>query len=265
MPGLFLRQAGHHAASNFTVPAMTGPASGSHSDADGARVLSRLRALHCRMLLQLEEMFSDKLGRRFSGGAYRTFLLELYLAEQEGSATFQSCLATGEPPANTHRRSAELAKSGILQRMPDSNDHRRINLSLAPKFRQALDELMDRIVSTPDRPSAGETGETGRKAQSRSVSRLGIDAIRQDKTATVLRGKVISGGRIVMPAHVRHMLGLRNGDHVRFELSNGEVRILPDLHALRLIQQYLRRVVPSDRPASSELIAQRRLEASNGG
>jgi DNA-binding MarR family transcriptional regulator len=193
VPGLFLRQAGHHAASNFTVPAMTGPASGSHSDADGARA-QPIESFALQNAASAGGNVFRQAGTSLFGGAYRTFLLELYLAEQEGSATFQSCLATGEPPANTHRRSAELAKSGILQRMPDSNDHRRINLSLAPKFRQALDELMDRIVSTPDRPSAGETGETGRKAQSRSVSRLGIDAIRQDKTATVLRGKVISGG-----------------------------------------------------------------------
>ncbi|NKJ00392.1 AbrB/MazE/SpoVT family DNA-binding domain-containing protein [Novosphingobium sp. SG707] len=244
---------------------MTDPAPNIHIDADRVHGIRRLRALHCRMLLQLEEMFSGKLGRRFSGGTYRTFLLELYLAEHEGTATFQSCLATGEPPANTHRRSAELAKCGILQRVPDSGDHRRINLSLAPKVRQTLDEVMDRIVSAPAQPSADGTGEIGRKAQSRSSSRVGIHAIRQEKAVTVLRGRVIAGGRIALPAPVRDVLGLRNGDHVRFELSDGEVRILPDRHALRLIQQHLRGVAPLDGPASCELIARRRLEASHGG
>lgn len=247
------------------VPAMTGPAPDAHSDADGVRGLRRLRALHCRMLLQLEEMFSGRLGRRFSGGTYRTFLLELYLAEQEGTATFQSCLATGEPPANTHRRSAELAKCGILQRVPDKGDHRRINLSLAPKVRQALDEVMDRIVSAPAPPSADGTGEIGQAAQSRSSPCLGIDTVRQEMAPAVLRGRVVAGGRIALPAPVRHVLGLRNGDHVRFELSGGEVRIQSDRHALRLIQEQLRSLAPLDRPASCELIARRRLEASRGG
>lgn len=223
---------------------MTSLAPDAQPDPAAGIRLARLRAMHCQMLLRIDEMFASKLGRRLSGSPYRTFLLELYLSEQEGRSTFQSCLSTSEPPANAHRRSAELAKLGVVLREPDSADHRRVNLRLAPGVRFALDEVMDRI--TPTMPAPGTAATSPAKAIS------------------VLRSRLIAGGRIALPGHFRHALGLHNGGKVLLELHGSEVRIRSDDGALRMVQEHLRSFAPRQGLASLALIAGRRSEAAHG-
>lgn len=205
---------------------------------------ARLRVMHCQMLLRIDEMLASKLGRRLSGSPYRTFLLELYLSEQAGRSTFQSCLSTSEPPANAHRRSAELAKLGAVLREPDSTDHRRINLSLALGVRLALDEVMDRVSPTMPASAAEATSPA--------------------KVISVLRSRLIAGGRIALPGHFRHALGLHNGGKVLLELHGSEVRIRSDDGVLRMVQEHLRSFAPLHGLASLALIAARRSEASDG-
>jgi len=78
----------------------------------------------------------------------------------------------------------------------------------------------------------------------------------------ILRGKVIAGGRVALPADFRRSLGLQNGDTVLFELNGDEVRIRPARSALRRVQERLRAFAPSDGLVSDELIAERRAEAA---
>lgn len=78
----------------------------------------------------------------------------------------------------------------------------------------------------------------------------------------VVRGKVIAGGRVALPADIRRALGLQNGDTVLFEMQGDEVRIRPARSALRRVQERLRTFAPKDGLVSDELIADRRAEAS---
>ena len=75
-----------------------------------------------------------------------------------------------------------------------------------------------------------------------------------------IRGKVIAGGRVALPADIRRTLGLQNGDAVYFELDGDGVKIRPAHAALRRIQDRLQAFAPKKGLVSDELIAERRAE-----
>ncbi len=77
----------------------------------------------------------------------------------------------------------------------------------------------------------------------------------------VERGKLISGGRLQIPAHVRRELGLKDGDCVVMETVDGELRVRPYRDVLAEITVSLRRYIPEGVSLSDELIADRRAEA----
>ena len=77
-----------------------------------------------------------------------------------------------------------------------------------------------------------------------------------------MKGKVVEGGRIILPAQFRRSLGLEKGDTVLIELHDDELRVRPARAALRRLQAKLRALGPSDRLASDELVAERRAEAA---
>ena len=74
------------------------------------------------------------------------------------------------------------------------------------------------------------------------------------------KGKVVEGGRIILPAQFRRSLGLEKGDTVLIELHDDELRVRPARAALRRLQAKLRALGPSDVLASDELVAERRAE-----
>jgi AbrB family looped-hinge helix DNA binding protein len=76
-----------------------------------------------------------------------------------------------------------------------------------------------------------------------------------------VRGKVVDGGRVVVPARFRKAMGLVPGDTVLFELEGDELRVRAASSALRRIQNKLKAIAPKDRNLSDELIAERRAEA----
>ena len=80
----------------------------------------------------------------------------------------------------------------------------------------------------------------------------------------VVKGKVVEGGRIIVPATFRKELGLSKGDTIFMELDDGELRVRPARSALRRIQDKLRSLRPKDQLVSEELIVERRAEAENG-
>lgn len=234
-------------------------------DPYGEFELAQTRAAHCRMLLRLDSMLTDKLGRRLAGTPYLSFLLELYLAELEGKPTFQSCMATDEPPANTHRRAAELAKLGALRREADPNDHRRVSLRLETKIREVLDQAMDRLMARQTFPVASPLACSPAPTERRKFGRrFDIDASVQEAGGTSLQGKVTAGGRIVLPAAIRRSLDLQTGDAVTFELDHDELRIRPTRKLLGMVQERLRMFAPAMGLASADLIAMRRIEAADG-
>jgi len=77
----------------------------------------------------------------------------------------------------------------------------------------------------------------------------------------VQRGKIVSGGRLLVPAEFRRVLGLSDGDAVVMEVSDNELHVRPIKSALRRIQHDLRRYASAPGSVADELIADRRAEA----
>ena len=77
----------------------------------------------------------------------------------------------------------------------------------------------------------------------------------------VERGKLVSGGRLQIPARVRRELGLKDGDSVVMETVDGELRVRPYRDALARAQAIVRQYIPEGVSLSEELIADRRAEA----
>ena len=76
-----------------------------------------------------------------------------------------------------------------------------------------------------------------------------------------IKGKVVEGGRIIIPSSFRQSMGLVKGDTVFMELHGDELRVRPARSALRRIQAKYRALAPSEGLVSDELIAERRAEA----
>ncbi len=79
------------------------------------------------------------------------------------------------------------------------------------------------------------------------------------------RSKIISGGRIQVPADLRRSLGLEDGDTVIMEIKDNELRIRSQREAIRRVQELLKPYGPKDGETllSDELIADRRAESEN--
>lgn len=75
------------------------------------------------------------------------------------------------------------------------------------------------------------------------------------------RGRLVSGGRLQIPARVRRELGLKDGDAVIMETVKGELRVRPYRDVLAGIQARLRKYIPESMSLADELIADRRAEA----
>jgi AbrB family looped-hinge helix DNA binding protein len=76
------------------------------------------------------------------------------------------------------------------------------------------------------------------------------------------RGRIVSGGRLQIPADVRKELGLADGDNVRLEVVDGELRVRSYQAVIKAIQAEVRRYVPEGVNLADELIADRRAEAA---
>jgi AbrB family looped-hinge helix DNA binding protein len=80
----------------------------------------------------------------------------------------------------------------------------------------------------------------------------------------VQRGKLVSGGRLQVPADIRRLLGLNDGDPVTMEVVDGELHVRPYREVLARVQARFRAQLPLGvTPAQviDEFIAERRAEA----
>ena len=81
---------------------------------------------------------------------------------------------------------------------------------------------------------------------------------------TAIVTKIGEGGRIVVPARYRKVLGLETGDQVMLVLGEGEVRLFSPARAAERARALVRRYVPKDKSLANELLAERREEATRG-
>ena len=79
----------------------------------------------------------------------------------------------------------------------------------------------------------------------------------------VQRGKLVSGGRIQIPAEIRKQLALTDGDTMLIEVIDGEVHLRPQRDAIRRVQERMRKYVVEGRSIVDEFIAERREAAQN--
>lgn len=71
------------------------------------------------------------------------------------------------------------------------------------------------------------------------------------------------GGRIVIPAAYREVLGVKDGGTVVLRLENGEVRLTSKVADIRRAQELVARYVPEGISLVDDLIAERRRETRN--
>ena len=73
--------------------------------------------------------------------------------------------------------------------------------------------------------------------------------------------KIGEGGRLVIPAAYRTILGLKPGDEVLLVLGDEELRIFSPRQAITRAQTLVRNYIPEGRNLSEELIRERREES----
>jgi len=79
---------------------------------------------------------------------------------------------------------------------------------------------------------------------------------------TAYKGRIVSGGRLQLPADVRKELGLADGDDVRMEVVDGELRVRSFKAAIQRVRAIVRQYVPEGLSLADELISDRRAEAA---
>lgn len=77
------------------------------------------------------------------------------------------------------------------------------------------------------------------------------------------RGKLVSGGRLQVPADFRRELGLGDGDPVIMRVVDGELHVRPLRDALASVRERLRQYVSDGQSLSDELIKDRRRDAQS--
>lgn len=80
----------------------------------------------------------------------------------------------------------------------------------------------------------------------------------------VQRGKLVSGGRLQVPADIRRALGLSDGDTVTMEVVDGRLQVRPYRDVIAEVQAKMRGHLPpgvSGWDVVDELIAERRAAA----
>lgn len=74
--------------------------------------------------------------------------------------------------------------------------------------------------------------------------------------------KLADDGRVVIPASLRHRLGLKPGDPLVIDAEGDVVRVRSAASVLAEVQAYFQRFAPPDVNMVDELIADRRAEAA---
>jgi bifunctional DNA-binding transcriptional regulator/antitoxin component of YhaV-PrlF toxin-antitoxin module len=69
--------------------------------------------------------------------------------------------------------------------------------------------------------------------------------------------KMHSGGRLVVPSHIREALHLNVGNHVLLRVEDGELRVIPRMEAIRCAQRLVAEYIPASVSLVDELIADR--------
>ena len=75
--------------------------------------------------------------------------------------------------------------------------------------------------------------------------------------------KLVSGGRIQLPADIRRAMGIKDGDWVKLEYRDGQLHVTPYSEVLRRVRERVRPYIVEGVSVVDELIADRRAEAES--
>lgn len=78
----------------------------------------------------------------------------------------------------------------------------------------------------------------------------------------MLAMKMSEGGRVVIPVEIRQAMGLKEGDTVLWDYSDGTAHLTTRSQRIKRAQAVVRQYVPADVSLADELIAERRTEAA---
>lgn len=81
-------------------------------------------------------------------------------------------------------------------------------------------------------------------------------------TRMVAHARVDAQGRIVIPADIRHALGIDTGEPLTLIVEGGKLRIFTLEQTIRRVQDEVAKYVPPGVSLVDELIAERRAEAA---
>ena len=81
-----------------------------------------------------------------------------------------------------------------------------------------------------------------------------------DIDAPPFHSRINQNGRIVIPAELRELMGVKPGDAVVLTVSGGVLRVESYDAVTRKVQESVLQTIPTERCLSEELIAERREE-----
>jgi bifunctional DNA-binding transcriptional regulator/antitoxin component of YhaV-PrlF toxin-antitoxin module len=81
-------------------------------------------------------------------------------------------------------------------------------------------------------------------------------------STTQALSKMHSGGRLVVPSHIRAALHLNVGDELLLRVEEGGLRVISRMEAIRRAQRLIAQYIPASVSLVDELIADRRAEAA---
>jgi bifunctional DNA-binding transcriptional regulator/antitoxin component of YhaV-PrlF toxin-antitoxin module len=90
-----------------------------------------------------------------------------------------------------------------------------------------------------------------------------IITLKRESEMNMQRGKLVSGGRLQVPADFRRLMGVEDGDAVTMEVANGVLHVRPLRDAVAAVQARLKAYAPKAGLLSDELIAERRAAAGH--
>lgn len=76
----------------------------------------------------------------------------------------------------------------------------------------------------------------------------------------MIKTKVSEGGRVVIPAEIRQLMSIQEGDTVLWEIQDGVATLTTRLAQLRQAQALIRQHVPVGVSLVDELLAERRTQ-----
>ena len=103
----------------------------------------------CRKLIAERRLVGGHLGFETCPSPTWDVLLDLYLAHLEHRSTYlwSLCIAANIPMSSAHRKIGELVSNGLLERLADADDGRRVTMRLMPETLLLMDRLIDDMAA----------------------------------------------------------------------------------------------------------------------